>query len=492
MPYYKIDKSFNTDFAGFAKKPVNFVEIDKSNAISRDLYHSFLIDSFSVSDLVGNAGKGQITVTGSAVSLDNDNIGKVLLWDGTSSNQIDISNGTFHNDVDGSYTVAHTFKFKGNTSTSTPFMLSTSVPSLGNNNLASAVVSIEDDNVHTFLVTRDKSNIIAYLDGKEIASTTSIANRAAGHFFRYQSNVNTLYGYFGDGASNQLMIAGTPHTSSQRWDGPIYMSSFWRRALTPAESISYTNNPYQILKPASPNVYFLKSATSGAFTLVANSGTYTLNGTDAALAAGKILVFDSGAYSYTGANVDFPIGYNLQADGGTYSHSGTNVDLFRCYNLQSDSGTYTYTGTSADLVFASVGNFTLVADTAAYSYSGTPNALLFGAHLDSQSGTFSYTGAANTLTHGYTLTSDSGVYTYTGAAIAFSRDYVIGALSGNYVYNGTNAALTFTGLAPDIPAAGGIAVAGVLGDGIAVSATYGNGQIITAQLGNGATVKGNL
>lgn len=292
MAIFQLPKQLHTDFARPNIKPNGAVELDKDNSISKDLYHSIILDSFAPTDLAGNATKDQITVTGSNVSLGVDNVGKTLLWNRSDSNQLDIDNGDFHNDADGSYTVAHTFRIEGTPSSTTPHMLSTVGPSLGNNNSAYAVVSIEDGKAHTFLVTRDKDNIIAYLDGKEIASSPSIANRASAHFFRYHSNTNTLYGYFGDGTANQLMIGGSPHTSNQRWDGAIYMSSFWRRALTPAEGIAYSRNPYQILKPKSPQLYFTEEGAATP-TIAAAATSYTATTYNPSLSPGVVTLSPS-------------------------------------------------------------------------------------------------------------------------------------------------------------------------------------------------------
>ena len=50
------------------------------------------------------------------------------------------------------------------------------------------------------------------------------------------------------------------------------------------------------------------------------------------------------------------------------------------------------------------------------------------------------------------------------------------------MYNGTNANLTFTPVAPDVPVA----------DGVTVSGTFGNGVAFTASFGNGVTTQGKL
>tara|TARA_R110002074_G_scaffold119_2_gene488 strand:+ start:1750 stop:3006 length:1257 start_codon:yes stop_codon:yes gene_type:complete len=196
-------------------------------------------------------------------------------------------------------------------------------------------------------------------------------------------------------------------------------------------------NPYQILKPKTPPVYFVPSA-----------------------AGGNTLTADSGSYAYT----------------------GTDAELQRGLVMSVDSGSYTYTGTAAALTFTPVGNFTLTADAGAYTYTGTNAGLIADRVLIASSGGYTYTGTVADLNLGFVLSADTGAYTYTGTNIGFVQQRILTAISGAYVYNGTNANLTFTPVAPDVPVA----------DGVTVSGTFGNGVAFTASFGNGVTTQGKL
>jgi len=103
----------------------------------------------------------------------------------------------------------------------------------------------------------------------------------------------------------------------------------------------------------------IEGAAAGAFTLVADGGTYTYTGNNATL-----------TYTTAGA-------FNLPADGGTYSYTGNNANLLFNRRLAADGGVYSYTGNNANLTYTTAGAFVLQADGGVYTYSGNNANLLF-------------------------------------------------------------------------------------------------------------------
>lgn len=75
----------------------------------------------------------------------------------------------------------------------------------------------------------------------------------------------------------------------------------------------------------------IQGAAAGAYTLVADGGTYSYSGNDATLRVNRVLAADGGVYSYTGNNATLTYttagAYTLVADGGVYSYSGNNANL---------------------------------------------------------------------------------------------------------------------------------------------------------------------
>ena len=100
----------------------------------------------------------------------------------------------------------------------------------------------------------------------------------------------------------------------------------------------------------------IEGAAAGAFTLVADGGTYTYTGNNANLiytTAGAFnLAADGGTYSYSGNNANLLFNRRLAADGGVYSYSGNNANLRVNKVLSADGGTYSYVGNNADLIYS--------------------------------------------------------------------------------------------------------------------------------------------
>ena len=241
------------------------------------------------------------------------------------------------------------------------------------------------------------------------------------------------------------------YTTGTTFSGSVDISS--AGSPTPDKTYSY-------------HVAFVESA-SGAYTLTADSGSYTVSGTDASLLLSALLGANSGSYTYSGTDIGLNFGFVLAADAGAYAYSGTNAALnggFRIAgdsgsysysgtaaalefgaSLAADSGSYTYTGTDATLTFASAGSYTLSADAGAYAYSGTNAALTADFSLAGDSGSYSYSGTNATLNRGYPLVAESGAYTYTGTNAAFSITATLSAESGVYTYSGSNVILQASG-----------------------------------------------
>ena len=157
------------------------------------------------------------------------------------------------------------------------------------------------------------------------------------------------------------------------------------------------------------------------------------------------LTADSGSYTYTGTAAELDLAALLGADSGTYTYTGTAADLNRGFYLEGASGAYVYSGTDAALTFAGAGNFTLNAETGNYTYSGTDAELDADLILSADTGTYVYTGTAAELNRGYPLSADSGSYVYSGTDADLSKTQVLSADSGTYIYAGTSATISSSG-----------------------------------------------
>lgn len=98
---------------------------------------------------------------------------------------------------------------------------------------------------------------------------------------------------------------------------------------------------------------------TGNASLVPDSGSYVLTGTDASLiytnANDYTITADSGSYAVTGTDAGLFSGRKAIADPGSYAVTGTDTGLLLAARITADSGSYAITGTDATLtVHASI------------------------------------------------------------------------------------------------------------------------------------------
>ena len=185
----------------------------------------------------------------------------------------------------------------------------------------------------------------------------------------------------------------------------------------------------------------------GSTTLVADSGSYNITGTDANLERNLLIGADSGSYSITGADAGLLKSINLNAESGSYSITGTDAGLKYNQVLAADAGGYALTGTDADLLY----NQILNADAGSYSLTGTDANLTVSIKLTAESGSYTVTGTAANFLFDFVLNADAGAYNITGADAGLLRNQILGADPGSYLLTGNDATLTYNpGGAPPV------------------------------------------
>lgn len=113
--------------------------------------------------------------------------------------------------------------------------------------------------------------------------------------------------------------------------------------------------------------------------------------------------------------------YTLVADTGAFTLSGTATSLTAARKLVAASASFSLTGTAASLVAAR----TLVAATTSFTLTGTATTLKSARTLTASSASFTFTGTDAALTYtgdlpDYTLTASSGAFVLTGGAATFT------------------------------------------------------------------------
>lgn len=165
-----------------------------------------------------------------------------------------------------------------------------------------------------------------------------------------------------------------------------------------------------------------------AYTLSADSGSYTETGQTAALKAARKLVADSGTYTETGQAAT--LGLTLPVASGSYTFTGQTAGLRATRFVTAVSGSYSETGQAVTL------GLTLPVASGSYSFTGQSAGLPVARRLSAASGSYSFTGQAANLTRGRTLTPDSGSYTETGQDAGLRVARKLSATAGAYTHTG--------------------------------------------------------
>ena len=191
--------------------------------------------------------------------------------------------------------------------------------------------------------------------------------------------------------------------SPQSGDLGVSMCVLLPRALSNAEGIELSRNPWQTFRAANSPIFVPVSGGGGSpYTLTADAGAIAITGNAAGLSVNRTLTADAGALSITGNAATLAFNRALIAD-------TANVAI---------------TGNAASLVFTPVGGptYTLPADSAAVAISG----------------------ASTSLVRGYNLTASAGAVSISAsdAALIATRKLIADAYAA--VIAGADATLTYT------------------------------------------------
>ena len=172
--------------------------------------------------------------------------------------------------------------------------------------------------------------------------------------------------------------------------------------------------------PAAIDDWLFDAATSGAYTLTAQGGTYALTGGTATIKRDRALTASGGSYAIAGQQATITwssvaAAYTLTAQGGSYAITGASASLNRNRRLTSSGGAYALTGQSITLRKSK----RIVSTGGAYTYTGATAILERDRRLTAMGGAYGVTGGAATVTYtpaagAYVLTAQGGSYSISG------------------------------------------------------------------------------
>lgn len=232
--------------------------------------------------------------------------------------------------------------------------------------------------------------------------------------------------------------AGTPTVA----DGPRFVH--WckpNEAYRPDEHIY--NTPIKRMFLSAAVSAFTLTADSGSFSwsgiaasiyrlLIAAAGVFTWTGTNALLS--RLLITVSGSYLWTGTAATLSLMRKIIANAGSYLWTGTVASIYRI--LFANAGSYLWTGTSATLTLMRK----IIADIGSYLWTGTAATLFKSFVFAAASGVFNWTGSTAALKAARLITGLSGSFTWTGTAASIYR--ILFANAGSYLWTGTAATLS--------------------------------------------------
>jgi hypothetical protein len=144
-----------------------------------------------------------------------------------------------------------------------------------------------------------------------------------------------------------------------------------------------------------------------------------------------------------------PVGYVLTAESGTYTITGSDAQVD--FAITAASGSYVLTGQAATLTYGA-GARTLTAAQGTYSLTGQDARVAVSSRLGAANGTYTGTGTSVGVAVGRILPSAQGTYALTGQSAALKVGRVSTASQGSYILSGTSATLTYSGGTPILDA----------------------------------------
>lgn len=134
----------------------------------------------------------------------------------------------------------------------------------------------------------------------------------------------------------------------------------------------------------------------------------------------SVLSADSGSFSLTGSDAGLAAQRKLNAQPGSFALAGATANLKAVRVLAAGSGAFALTGQAAALTFqpkpsATGPTYTLTASTGSFVLTGRPTPLLFRRRISAASGTFVATGRVVALRFNRRMFADTGSFSLQGS-----------------------------------------------------------------------------
>lgn len=180
------------------------------------------------------------------------------------------------------------------------------------------------------------------------------------------------------------------------------------------------------------------------YSLLAEAGTFTLTGNDAALRRGYALTANLGTFTLTGNDAGLRAARQMPAAVGSFTLTGIATGLRAARRLTASPGAFVLTGNDATLTYSGAGGggYTLTADAGTFTLTGHAAALRVARQITAGAGAYTLTGNAAGLRAARKLLADAGSYTLTGNTAGLRAGRQMAAQAGSYTLTGNAAGLS--------------------------------------------------
>lgn len=167
-------------------------------------------------------------------------------------------------------------------------------------------------------------------------------------------------------------------------------------------------------------VRFILRKASGATTIDAEGGSYTVSGQDASLEFSRVIDSEVGSYIIAGQDASVEFHALVSGEAGSYTVAGSDADLELHYLVDAESGSYGVSGDEANLEHHAV--------------------------ITSEAGSYGVTGSDATLDLALLISAESASYVVSGTDASLLATTILSAESGAYTINGQDAILNYSEL----------------------------------------------
>ena len=286
-------------------------------------------------------------------------------------------------------------------------------------------------------VSQTQSSPSGTWGGTALGTNFHIAERFAAGFGRFDGDVLEIATY--SAALSGAEIGMLAKRFSPIMVRPDILISYWASIRDEkidrvgGNNVTFVGTPavsnhLRVYYPAPTRTIHVPAAVA-AFTMVADSGVYSLAGS--AIAPSIKMPAASGVYAKTGSAIAPKI--SMPGASGTYNIVGS--DILPAIKMPASSGVYSLVGSAA---------LTQIGMPAAFGlYDLAGSAILTKIGLPAASGVYALVGSDTNLLKGFVLLAESGVYNLVGSDIAI--DFIMVAESGVYTVTGSSVTLIEAG-----------------------------------------------